>query len=98
MSWSAKRQATLSQSSAEESYRCVANVVSKSFQLQNLLLRVDWHIQKAILAHCHNVKAIYLANNLVKHQRIKRIEMDIQFVGEKVDGGKFRVSHVPWRF
>ena len=38
ISWSAKRQATLSRSSAEAEYRRVANVVSESCWLRNLLL------------------------------------------------------------
>ena len=37
ISWSAKRQATLSRSSAEDKYRGVANVVSESCWLRNLL-------------------------------------------------------------
>ena len=95
ISWSAKRQTTLSRSSAEAEYRGVANVVSESCWLRNLLLELHCPIQKATLVYCDNVSAIYLAGNPVQHQRTKHIEMDIHFVHEKVARGQVRVLHVP---
>lgn len=98
VSWSAKRQATLSRSSAEAEYRGVANVVSESCWLRNLLLELHCPIQKATLVYCDNVSAIYLSGNPVQHQRTKHIEMDIHFVREKVAHGHVRVLHVPSRY
>ena len=98
LSWSSKRQATLSRSSAESEYRGVANVVSESCWLRNLLLELHCPIQKATLVYCDNVSAIYLAGNPVQHQRTKHIEMDIHFVREKVARGEVRVLHVPSRY
>ncbi|KAK4364459.1 hypothetical protein RND71_015817 [Anisodus tanguticus] len=98
VSWSAKRQSTLSRSSAEAEYRGVANVVSKSCWLRNLLLELHCLIQKATLVYCDNVSAIYLSGNPVQHQRTKHIEMDIHFVREKVARGQVRVCHVPSRY
>lgn len=84
LSWSSKRQTTLSRSSAEAEYRGVANVVSESCWLRNLLLELHFPIPKATLVYCDNVSAIYLSGNPVQHQRTKHIEMDIHFVREKV--------------
>jgi len=98
ISWSAKRQATLSRSSAEAEYRGVANVVSESCWLHNLLLELHCPIRKATLVYCDNVSAIYLSGNPVQHQRTKHIEMDIHFVREKVARGEVRVLHVPSRY
>lgn len=98
ISWSAKRQATLSRSSAEAEYRGVANVVSESCWLRNLLLELHCPIRKATLVYCDNVSAIYLSGNPVQHQRTKHIEMDIHFVREKVARGEVRVLHVPSRY
>ncbi|KAK4370445.1 hypothetical protein RND71_009920 [Anisodus tanguticus] len=98
VSWSAKRQATLSRSSAEAEYRGVANVVSESCWLCNLLLELHCPIQKATLVYCDNISAIYLSGNPVHHQRTKHIEMDIHFVREKVAKGHVRVCHVPSRY
>ncbi|KAK4338858.1 hypothetical protein RND71_040320 [Anisodus tanguticus] len=98
VSWSAKRQATLSRSSAEAEYRGVANVVSESCWLRNLLLELHCPIQKATLVYCDNISAIYLSGNPVQHQRTKHSEMDIHFVREKVAKGHVRVCHVPSRY
>ncbi|XP_055826452.1 uncharacterized mitochondrial protein AtMg00810-like [Solanum dulcamara] len=93
-SWSSKWQPTLSRSSAEAEYRGVANVVSDSCWIRNLLLELHYPIQKAILVYCDNVSAIYLSGNPVQHQCTKHIEMDIHFVREKVARGEVRVLHV----
>ena len=98
ISWSAKRQPTLSKSSAEAEYRGVANVVSESCWIRNLLLELHCPVKKATLVYCDNVSAIYLSGNPVQHQRTKHIEMDIHFVREKVARGEVRVLHVPSRY
>ena len=97
VSWSSKLQPTLSRSSAEVEYRGVANVVSESCWLRNLLLELHCPVTKATIVYCDNVSAIYLSGNLVQHQRTKHIEMDIHFVREKVVRGQVRVFHVPSR-
>ncbi|XP_060190427.1 uncharacterized mitochondrial protein AtMg00810-like [Lycium barbarum] len=88
ISWSSKRQHTLSRSSAEAEYRGVANVVSESCWIRNLLLELHCPVRKATLVYCDNVSAIYLSGNPVQHQRTKHIEMDIHFVREKVARGQ----------
>jgi hypothetical protein len=95
VSWSAKRQSTLSRSSAEAEYRGVANVVAESCWLRNLLLELQCPIIKATLVYCDNVSDVYLSGNPIQHQRTKHIEMDIHFVREKVAKGQVRVLHVP---
>ena len=98
VSWSSKRQPTLSRSSAEAEYREFANVVSESCWLRNLLLELQIPLRKATIVYCDNVSAIYLSSNPIQHQRTKHIEMDIHFVREKVARGEVRVLHVPSRY
>ena len=98
VSWSSKRQPTLSHSSAEAEYRAVANVVSESCWIRNLLLELNCPIKKATLVYCDNVSAIYLSGNPVQHLRTKHIEMDIHIVREKVAHSQVRVLHVPSRY
>nr|GEX81114.1 NBS-containing resistance-like protein [Tanacetum cinerariifolium] len=98
ISWSSERQPTLSRSSVEAEYRGVANVVSESCWLRNLLLELRCPIQKATLVYCDNVSAILLSGNPIQHQHTKHIEMDIHFVRENVARGEVRVLHVPSRY
>ncbi|XP_050889236.1 uncharacterized mitochondrial protein AtMg00810-like [Lathyrus oleraceus] len=94
ISWSSKRQPTLSRSNAEAEYRGVTNVVSESCWIHNLLLELHFPIPQATLVYCDNVSVIYLSGNPMQHQHTKHIEMDIHFVREKVARGQARVLHV----
>ncbi|XP_071700135.1 uncharacterized mitochondrial protein AtMg00810-like [Rutidosis leptorrhynchoides] len=98
ISWSSKRQATLSRSSAEAEYWGVANVGAESCWLRNLLLELKCPTTKATLVFCDNISAIYLAGNPVQHQHKKHIELEIHFVREKVTKGQVRILHVPTRY
>ncbi|XP_050890101.1 uncharacterized mitochondrial protein AtMg00810-like [Lathyrus oleraceus] len=97
ISWSFKRQSTLSRSSAEVEYKGVANVVSESCWIHNLLLELHFPITQVTLVYCDNVSAIYLSGNPVQHQRTKHIEMHIHFVRKNVARGQTYVLHVPSR-
>ncbi|GKB52362.1 ribonuclease H-like domain-containing protein [Tanacetum coccineum] len=98
LSWSAKRQVTLSRSSAEAEYRGVANVVAETAWIRNLLLELHAPLTTATLVYCDNVSAVYLTTNPVQHQRTKHIEIDIHFVRDYVASGQVRVLHIPSRF
>jgi len=95
VSWSSKRQTTVSRSSAEAEYRAVAHVVAECCWLRQLLQELHIHIPLATVVYCDNVSAVYMTANPVHHRRTKHIEIDIHFVREKVALGQFRVLHVP---
>ncbi|GJY88229.1 ribonuclease H-like domain-containing protein [Tanacetum coccineum] len=79
LSWSDKRQVTLSRSSAEAKYRGVANVVAETTWILNLLLELHAPLTTATLVYFDNVSAVCLSTNPVQHQRTKHIEIDIHF-------------------
>lgn len=95
VSWSSKRQHTVSRSSAEAEYCGVANVVAEVTWLRNLLLELHCPLPKASIIFCDNISAVYLSTNPVQHQRIKHVEIDIHFVRERVALGQIKVLHVP---
>ncbi|GJY06797.1 ribonuclease H-like domain-containing protein [Tanacetum coccineum] len=98
LSWSSKRQHTLSRSSAEAEYKGVSNVVAETTWLHNLLRELHTPLFSATLVYCDNVSAIYLTANPVQHQRTKHIEIDIYFIRDMVARGQVRVLHVPYRY
>ncbi|GKD76808.1 ribonuclease H-like domain-containing protein [Tanacetum coccineum] len=98
LSWSSKRQHTLSHSSAKVKYRGVANVVAETAWLRNLLRGLHSPLSTATLVYCDNVSAIYVSVNPVQHQRTKHIEINIHFVCDMVTAGDVRVLHVPSRY
>nr|GEV84319.1 ribonuclease H-like domain-containing protein [Tanacetum cinerariifolium] len=98
LSWSSKRQQTISCSSAKAEYRGVANVVAETAWLRNLFRELHSPLSAATLVYCDNVSAAYLSANPVQHQRTKHIEIDIHFVCDLVTVGQVRVLHVPSRY
>lgn len=91
ISWSSKRQQTVSRSSAEAEYRGVAEVT----WIRNLLLELHCPLTTATIVYCDNVSAVYLSTNPVQHQHTKHVEIDIHFVRERIAIGHVRVLHVP---
>jgi hypothetical protein len=95
VSWSSKRQNTVSRSSAEAEYRAVANGVAEATWLRQLLLELHASPRRATLVYCDNISAVYMTSNPIQHQRTKHIEIDLHFVRERVAIGDVRVLHVP---
>nr|GEW92315.1 ribonuclease H-like domain-containing protein [Tanacetum cinerariifolium] len=93
----AKRQVTLSRSSAEAEYCGVTNVVAETGWLRNFLLELHAPLSTATIVYCDNISVVYLSTNPVQHQRTKHIEIDIHFVRDYVASGQVRVLHVPSR-
>ncbi|KAK1617826.1 hypothetical protein QYE76_023343 [Lolium multiflorum] len=91
VSWSSKRQTTVSRSSAEAEYRAVAHAVAECCWLRQLLQELHRPLSSATVVYCDNVSAIYMSSNPVQHKRTKHIEIDIHFVREKVSLGEVRV-------
>jgi hypothetical protein len=65
VSWSSKRQTTVSRSSAEAEYRAVANAAAECCWLRNLLRELHVVVDKATVIYCDNVSAVYLSENPV---------------------------------
>jgi hypothetical protein len=95
VSWSSKRQHTVSRFSAEAEYRAVANGVAEASWLRQLLKELHHDLQTATIVYCDNVSAVYLSTNPIQHQRTKHVEIDLHFVRERVAIGAVRVLHVP---
>nr|GEY37894.1 NBS-containing resistance-like protein [Tanacetum cinerariifolium] len=98
LSWSAKRQPTLSHSSAEAEYHGIANAVAETCWLRKLLCELHTPLSSATLVYCDNVSAVYLSSNPVQQQCTKHIEIDIHFVHDLVVAGQVRVLYVPSRY
>ncbi|XP_023739156.1 uncharacterized mitochondrial protein AtMg00810-like [Lactuca sativa] len=95
VSWSSKRQTTVSRSSAEAKYRGVANVVAETAWIRNLLHELHRPPDKASIVYCDNVSVMYMTGNPVQHRHTNHIEIDIHFVRDRVATGQIRVLYVP---
>jgi hypothetical protein len=95
VSWSSKRQNVISRSSAEAEYRAVVNGVAEACWLRQLLQELHAPLMKCTLVYCDNVSVVYISTNLIQHQRMKHVEIDLHFVRERVAIGDVRVMYIP---
>ncbi|KAJ1695555.1 hypothetical protein LUZ63_012253 [Rhynchospora breviuscula] len=84
ISWSAKKQATVSRSSTEAEYRGLAITCTELLWVQFLLQELKFKPNTPPVMWCDNVGATFLASNPMFHSRTKHVEIDFHFVREKV--------------
>ncbi|CAL5412382.1 unnamed protein product [Camellia sinensis] len=95
ISWSSKKQSTVSWSFTEVEYRSLAHTTAELTWLQMLLVEFCIPQSSVPVLWCDNMSALALATNPVFHHRSKHLEVDCHFVREKVAAHKLFLKHVP---
>jgi histone deacetylase 1/2 len=95
ISWSARKQATVSRSSTEAEYKALANATAEVIWLESLLKELGVHRKKISCLLCDNMGATYLSANPVFHARTKHIEIDFHFVRERVAKKLLEIRFIP---
>ncbi|GJT39788.1 ribonuclease H-like domain-containing protein [Tanacetum coccineum] len=87
VSWKSKKQATLSISSTEAEYRCMASATCEIIWICNILSEFGIKNVFPVEMFCDNISALQLAANLVFHEKSKYFEIDLHLIREKVSEG-----------
>ncbi|KAL9244597.1 hypothetical protein vseg_018360 [Gypsophila vaccaria] len=95
VSWKTKKQPTVSRSSAEAEYRSLAALTCEVKWLTGLLGDLGVSHSAATPIACDSQSALYIAKNLVFHERTKHIEIDCHFVRDAIHDGLIAPSYVP---
>ena len=95
VSWSARKQATVSRSSTEAEYKAVANATAEIMWIQTLLREIGISSPHMAKLWCDNMGAKYLSSNPVFHARTKHIEVDFHFVRERVVKKLLEIDYIP---
>jgi hypothetical protein len=93
ISWGAKKQATVSRSTAEAEYRALASTTAELMWFVHLLNAIG-HCVPSPQLYCDNISAIHMAKNPVFHHRTKHIEIDVHFVRERVASGALSLAYI----
>ena len=94
VSWSARKQATVSRSSTESEYKAIANATAEVIWIQTLLQELGIRSPPAAKLWCDNIGAKYLSANPVFHARTKHIEIDYHFVRERVFNKLLEIEYI----
>jgi histone deacetylase 1/2 len=84
VSWSARKQATVSRSSTEAEYKSLANATTELIWVEAILKELGVSLKVKPCLWCDNLGANYLSANPIFHARTKHIEIDYHFVCERV--------------
>ena len=94
ISWSSRKQPTVSRSSTEAEYKALANGTAEAMWIQSVLKELGVPQSKPPVLWCDNLGASYLSANHVFHAHTKHIEIDFHFVREKVALGALDVRYI----
>lgn len=97
ISWSARKQPTVSRSSTEAEYKSLANATAELIWVEALLQELGVRIAQIPCLWCDNLGATYLSANPVFHARAKHIEIDFHFVRERVTRKQLQIRFIPSR-
>jgi hypothetical protein len=92
LTWSSKKQPTVSRSSTESEYKALANTTAELIWLQSLFGELGIPLSRAPILHCDNIGATYLTSNPMFHARTKHIAIDYHFVRDRVAAKQLEVK------
>lgn len=95
VSWQARKQRTVAQSSTEAEYMALAEAAKESIFLNRFLGELGAVEPMDGTIFCDNQSAIALAENPMFHSRTKHIDVRHHFIREKVQERSIFVKHVP---
>ena len=94
ITWSAKKQDTVSRSSTESEYRALATTAAELCWLRQILKDLGIFLAFPPKLWCDNISALAIASNPVFHARTKHVEVDYHFVREKVLRRDLEVKYI----
>jgi histone deacetylase 1/2 len=94
ISWSARKQATVSRSSTEAEYKSLANATTEMIWVEALLNELGVKLREKPCLWSDNLGATFLSANPVFHARTKYIEVDFHFVRERVAAKRLAIKFI----
>jgi histone deacetylase 1/2 len=94
VSWTTRKQATVSCSSTEAEYKALANATTELIWVEAVLRELSVKLREKPRLWCDNLGATFLSTNPVFHARTKHIEIDYHFVREHVADNRFDIKFI----
>ena len=88
VSWSSKKQPTVSLSSTESEHKALTNATCEAIWLWRILVDLEEAKSGSTCINCDNQSDIKLTHNPIYPARTKHIELQYHFVGEKIESNE----------
>jgi hypothetical protein len=98
VSWSSRKQNTVSRSSMETEYKALSNATTEIIWVQFVLQELGIKLTRPVVLWCDNLDDTYLSANPTFHARMKHVEVDYHFVGERVENGSLEIRFISTRY
>jgi hypothetical protein len=95
ISWSSRKQPTVSRSSTEAEYKSVANTTAELLWIQALLHELSIFLSSPPKLWCDNIGTTYMLVNLVFHTCTKHVEIGFHFVRDSVADKSLEILFIP---
>ncbi|KAG8483075.1 hypothetical protein CXB51_021974 [Gossypium anomalum] len=95
VSWSSKKQRSVSRSIAEAKYRSLTDDSSKVMWMQSMLIDFGISLTNIPKVWCDNTRTVAMATNPVQHAKTKHVDLGLHFMREKVLSNQLKVNYVP---
>ncbi|XP_038997429.1 G-type lectin S-receptor-like serine/threonine-protein kinase LECRK1 [Hibiscus syriacus] len=95
ITWSSKKQKTVSRSTTEAEYRSLVDASSDATWVATLLDSMGIKLQGTPVIWSDNSSVISMSANPIYHSKTKHVELDVYFVREKVAANKLKINYVP---
>ncbi|KAA0037323.1 Beta-galactosidase [Cucumis melo var. makuwa] len=95
VTWRSKKQSVFPRSSVEAEYRAMSLEICEEVWLQKVLFDLHQECETPLKLFCDNKAAIGIANNPVQHDRTKHVDIDRNFIKERLDSGSKCISYIP---
>ena len=98
ISWSSRKQPTVSCSSIEVKYRALASPTAEVIWIAYLLHDLSIPLSRPPQLLCDNISDLHLTLNPVLHAHAKHIELNYHFIQEKVAKRDLITCYIPFSF
>ena len=95
ISWQAKKQTTVAQSTVEAEYAAMAHATKEAIWLQYLLRDLGMSKYESKVLFCDNQGAISLAKNPSHHAKTKHVDVQLHFIRDHIEKGTINVEYCP---
>lgn len=95
VSWSSKKQSSVSLSTAEAEYIAAAECCTQIIWMKQMLKDMHIQFEDPILIFCDNTSAISISKNPVMHSKTKHIPIKYHFLREQVANQAVQLSYIP---